>query len=527
MSQATMPERSSRLGGILLHPTSLPGPYGIGDLGRSAEAWLEWLAAADCTLWQVLPLGPTGYGDSPYQSFSAFAGNPLLISLDRLVEQGLLEPGDLEPMPPFPTGRVDYGAVIGHRQRVLRRASVRFRSEAATPLRDAFEQFRLENRDWLEDFALFMALKEAHGGAPWTEWDRPLVARQEEALAEARSRLGEAVEDHCLRQFLFFQQWRRVRELARQHGVVIVGDVPIFVAHDSADVWSHPELFHLDDHGQPTVVAGVPPDYFSPTGQLWGNPLYRWDQMKDDGYAWWVRRFRMALETADLVRLDHFRGFAAYWEVPADQLTAEHGKWVAGPGADFFEAMSRALGGLPIIAEDLGEITPDVIALRDRFDLPGMKILQFGFEADPLHDFLPHNYPRRCVAYTGTHDNDTAVGWYQSASDARRDFCRRYLASGGENIAWDMIRAVWSSVAEIAVVPMQDVLALGTETRMNFPSRAEGNWCWRLRPDQLALDLAARLREINYLYARGTAVRAQSADATSSGPVPVNREVKE
>lgn len=516
MSDPQAPPTYRRLGGVLLHPTSLPGPYGIGDLGRTADSWLEWLAAADCSLWQVLPLGPTGYGDSPYQSFSAFAGNPLLISLGSLVEEGLLESGDLEPMPHFPQGRVDYGAVIEHRQRVLRRAGLRFRSGAASHLRADFERFRHENGDWLEDFALFMALKQEHGGASWTQWARPLVARDEAALAEARRRLEQAVEDHCLQQFLFFRQWSRVRERAKHLGLTVVGDVPIFVAHDSADVWSHPELFCLDDRGRPTVVAGVPPDYFSPTGQLWGNPLYRWGRLRDEGYAWWVRRFRMALQTADLLRLDHFRGFAAYWEVPGGAATAEHGKWVPGPGADFLEAMSRALGRLPIIAEDLGEITPDVIALRDRFDLPGMKILQFGFEADPLHDFLPHNYPRRCVAYTGTHDNDTAVGWYRSASEARRDFCRRYLASRGDDIAWDMIRAVWSSVAEIAVVPMQDVLGLGSEARMNFPSRAEGNWSWRLRPEQMASEQADRLRELNFLYARGMAARRKAVDSAGA-----------
>ncbi len=508
---------SVRLGGILLHPTSLPGPYGIGDLGPAAEAWLQWLAAADCGLWQVLPLGPTGYGDSPYQCFSAFAGNPVLISLDRLLEDGLLEPGDLAPMPDFPAERVEYGLVLEHRQRVLRQAYLRYRAGAAQHLKADFEEFRQENRAWLEDFALFMALKEAHAGAPWPEWEAPLRARQTSALAEARARLETAVEDHCLRQFLFFRQWSQVRGLARRHGITVIGDVPIFVAHDSADVWSRPDLFHLDDRGRPTVVAGVPPDYFSPTGQLWGNPLYRWDRLRDEGYDWWVRRFRMALRTADLLRLDHFRGFEAYWEVPGTAPTAEHGRWVPGPGADFLEKMSSALGGLPIIAEDLGEITPPVIALRERFNLPGMKILQFGFEGGPLDDFLPHNYPRRCVAYTGTHDNDTAVGWYRSASEVQRDFCRRYLASNGSDIAWDMIRAVWSSVAEMAIVPMQDVLGLGTEARMNLPSRAEGNWCWRLRPEHLSAQAAARLREVNFLYARGVSAPRKAAEEISAG----------
>lgn len=523
MSGPQMPPNScARAGGILLHPTSLPGPYGIGDLGSAAEEWLEWLAAADCRLWQVLPLGPTGYGDSPYQCFSAFAGNPLLISLELLLEEGLLAPDDLEPMPSFPEGRVDYGAVIAHRQRVLRQAFQRFRSEAGENVRADFERFREENSDWLEDFALFMALKGEHGGAPWTEWARPLMARERQALGQARRRLQAAVEDQCLRQFLFFRQWNHIKQLASSRGIAIIGDVPIFVAHDSADVWSHPDLFSLDANGRPTVVAGVPPDYFSPTGQLWGNPLYRWDRLRSSRYAWWVRRLRTALRTADLIRLDHFRGFAAYWEVPANALTAESGRWVPGPGEDFLEAMSQALGGLPILAEDLGEITPEVTLLRDRFDLPGMKILQFGFEADPLHDFLPHNYPRRCAAYTGTHDNDTAVGWYRSASEEQRDFCRRYLASDGSDIAWDMIRAVWSSVAAMALAPMQDLLSLGTEARMNFPSRAEGNWSWRLTPGQLTPELAARLREMNYLYARGRS-SAGKADRLSE-PTPAAAE---
>ncbi|MEW6568404.1 MAG: 4-alpha-glucanotransferase [Chloroflexota bacterium] len=503
MTPAAFNPNRARAGGILLHPTSLPGPYGIGDLGLAAERWLDWLVEADCRLWQVLPLGPTGYGDSPYQCFSAFAGNPLLISLEHLVEDGLLTPADLEACPTFPAEHVDFGAVLAHRSYVLHLASDRFRDGSGSHLKPEVEQFRHEQAAWLEDFALFMALKDEHRGAPWTQWEPPLVAREARALTEARARLGPAVEDHCLRQFLFFRQWRRLRTRARDCGLTVIGDIPIFVAHDSADVWSHPHLFYLDASGRPTVVAGVPPDYFSPTGQLWGNPLYRWDRMRQDGYAWWVQRFKNVLQMADLVRLDHFRGFEAYWEVPADAPTAEQGRWVPGPGADFLEAMHRALGGLPIIAEDLGEITPGVIELRDRFGLPGMKILQFSFECDPEHEFLPHNYPARCVVYTGTHDNDTAVGWYQSASEEQRDFCRRYLASDGRDIAWDMIRAAWSSVAEMAIVPMQDLLGLGTEARMNYPSRPDGNWTWRLTPGQPTPELAARLRELNFLYARG------------------------
>jgi 4-alpha-glucanotransferase len=491
-----------RLGGILLHPTSLPGPGGIGELGPEAVRWLDWLTACGCGLWQVLPLGPTGYGDSPYQSFSAFAGNHLLISFDLLQQEGLLEAKDLVSQPSFPDDRVDFGPVIAYREGVLRQAAERYRAGAGAHLKQELQEFTSAHAGWLEDYTLFMALKAEHGGAPWTTWEGPLRRRDPEALKAARLRLGSDLEDHRFRQFLFFRQWEAIRREAHARKISLIGDVPIFVAHDSADVWARPELFYLDEAGDPSVVAGVPPDYFSPTGQLWGNPLYRWDVLAQTGYEWWIERFRLVLQLVDVVRLDHFRGFEAYWEVPGGSPTAEKGRWVPGPGAEFLEKLRAAVGGLPIIAEDLGKITPPVIELRDRFGLPGMRILQFGFEGRPEHEFLPHNYPRHCVVYTGTHDNDTVLGWYQSAGEAHRDFARRYLGVDGHDICWDMIRCAWASVAEWAIVPLQDVLGLGAEARMNFPSKAEGNWAWRCPPGALTGPLAGRLQDLTFLYGR-------------------------
>jgi 4-alpha-glucanotransferase len=494
-----------RAGGILLHPTSLPGPYGIGDLGASARDWLDWLSSSGCSLWQVLPLGPTGYGDSPYQSFSACAGNPVLISLEGLIEDGLLQVDDISPMPDFPQDRVDYGMVITYHEMLLALASKRFREGSAQHLIDAYRSFCREQAGWLDDFALFMALKSENNGHPWTEWDPSLVNRYPEALDAASIALKSSIEDHRFRQFIFFQQWERIKQQAHDGGISIIGDIPIFVSHDSADVWAHPELFHLDDAGMPTVVAGVPPDYFSPTGQRWGNPLYRWDTMRENGYAWWIQRFKAVLSCVDFVRLDHFRGFEAYWEVPAECPTAEVGRWVKGPGEDFIAVVRTALDDLPIIAEDLGLITPEVEALRDLFDLPGMKILQFGFEGTMAHPFLPHNYPERCVAYTGTHDNDTARGWYDSAGEAHRAFCRKCLSSDGNHIAWDMIQALWSSVAAWVIAPLQDFLELGSEARMNTPGQPSGNWSWRMQERDLNTTLASRLRTFNEQSGRGRA----------------------
>lgn len=492
-----------RASGVLLHPTSFPSPFGIGDLGAEAFRWVDFLAAAGQKLWQILPLGPTSYGDSPYQCFSAFAGNPYLISPELLVDDGLLKRDDLAVVPNFPTHTVDYGPVIEYKVSLLNKMYWNFKAGAGGAIRSEFESFKRSQSSWLDDFALFMALKDSHGGAVWSTWEPELVSRPAAAMSAARQQLGEAIESHCLRQFLFFRQWLAVKAYASNAGIKIIGDIPIFVAYDSADVWAHPQLFYLDEHGKSTVVAGVPPDYFSVTGQLWGNPLYRWDKLKESGYAWWIERFRATLTFVDIVRLDHFRGFEAYWEIPAGRPTAEVGRWVKGPAADFFTALKAALGDLPIIAEDLGVVTPAMEALRDQFDLPGMKVLQFAFSSDSKDPFLPHNYSRNCVVYSGTHDNDTTLGWYQhSSTESERHFARRYLGCDGSDIAWDLIRLAFASVADTAVVPLQDVLNLGTEARMNLPGRPSGNWGWRFLPGQLTEQVRDRLQELAVLYRR-------------------------
>ncbi|HAV77380.1 MAG TPA: 4-alpha-glucanotransferase, partial [Anaerolineae bacterium] len=450
-----------RSGGILLHPTSLPGPYGIGDLGPQAYRFVDWLASTGCKLWQVLPLGPTGYGDSPYQCFSAFAGNPYLISFDALLEDGLLSQDDLADMPDFNASKVDFGLLIPWKLNLLEKAFSRFRS-APDSLRDEFNSFCTDNASWLDDYALFMSVKEANGGGAWNEWDEAIRKRKRSAMDKARKDHAESIQRHSFHQFNFFRQWNKLRAYAKERNIKIIGDIPIFIAYDSADAWANAELFFLDENSLPTVVAGVPPDYFSATGQLWGNPLYRWDVHKKTGYAWWLERFRAVLNLVDIVRVDHFRGFAGYWEIPFGEPTAEHGQWITGPGSDFFKAMNKGLVGesdaeLPIIAEDLGLITPDVVELRDEFNLPGMKILQFGFSGAD-NAFLPHNYVSNCVAYTGTHDNDTARGWLESAPQHEREYAFRYLNTDPKRFVWDLIRGVWSSVAVYAVTTMQDLL---------------------------------------------------------------------
>ena len=491
----------SRSSGILLHPTSLPSRYGIGDLGDEAFRWVDFLASANQKLWQILPLGPTGFGDSPYQCFSAFAGNPFLISPDKLLADGLLSRSALESIPNFPNDNVDYGPVIQYKLSLLDALYANYKRTKI--LRDEFEAFKQKNSAWLDDFALFMALKESHNGAVWSTWDDELVSRQPQALTAAREKYADAVESQEFRQFLFFRQWETIRSYAHRHGIKIIGDIPIFVAYDSADVWAHPELFFLDEHGKPTVVAGVPPDYFSATGQLWGNPLYRWDVLKKNNYAWWIERFRATLAVVDIVRLDHFRGFEAYWEIPFGMPTAQVGKWIKGPGADFFDALKASLGDLPIIAEDLGVVTKEMTALRDQFNLPGMKVLQFAFGSDGRDLFLPHNFTPNCVVYSGTHDNDTTRGWYETSStEKERDFARRYLGRDGADIAWDLIRVAFSSVADMAVVPLQDVLNLGTQARMNLPGRASGNWGWRFEWSQVNDGMRERLKEMSMLYGR-------------------------
>jgi 4-alpha-glucanotransferase len=493
--------RLQRSAGVLLHPTSLPGSDGIGDLGPQAYRWIDWLAETGCTLWQVLPLGPTGYGDSPYQCFSAFAGNPLLVSPELLRQDGLLTARDLDDRPEFPADRVDYGPVIQWKLQLLDRAFERYQADSHA-VQTQFETFQVQEYGWLADLALFMSIKEAQGGVAWENWPRPLRMRDPQALAEARQ--SEAVQRHAFRQFLFFRQWTALREYAHAKGLRIIGDIPIFVAFDSADAWSHPELFYLDEERVPTVVAGVPPDYFSRTGQLWGNPLYRWEAHVQSDYQWWIDRMRATLKQVDIVRLDHFRGFAGYWAVPYGNPTAEIGEWRPGPGKHFLAALQQALGDLPIIAEDLGLITPDVVELRDSFDLPGMRIFQFGF-GSPQDPFLPHNYVRNCVAYTGTHDNDTVLGWYKTAPKTEQKLARKYLDTTARNLPWTMIRSLWASVANTVVAPLQDLLGLDTEARMNFPGKPAGNWTWRVLDDQLTDELKSKLLEFNTIYARLTA----------------------
>jgi len=496
-----------RTGGILLHPTSFPGPYGIGDLGPQAYQFVDWLVSTGCKLWQVLPLGPTGYGDSPYQCFSAFAGNPYLISFDLLLKDGLLTRDDLADKPDFPAFRVDFGWIIPWKLDLLQQAFSRFGS-TSDALHKAFNYFCAENAAWLDDYALFMSLKEANGGGAWNNWDKSIRQRKGSAMDQARKEHAENIRRHSFYQFLFFRQWHDLRAYANEQSIKIIGDIPIFIAYDSADAWANPELFYLDEESLPTVVAGVPPDYFSPTGQLWGNPLYRWDVHKETGYKWWLDRFRAVLDMVDIVRLDHFRGFAGYYEIPFGSKTAETGRWVPGPGSDFFKVLDKQLSDprteeieLPIIAEDLGVITPDVVALRDGFKLPGMKILQFGF-VDPKDPFLPHNYPSHCVAYTGTHDNDTARGWLESAPEEECDYALRYLNTDPEHFVWELLRGVWSSVAVFALAPMQDFLDLDTTARMNFPSRLGGNWEWRMSEADMNEELVERIKELNELYLR-------------------------
>jgi 4-alpha-glucanotransferase len=495
-------ERSS---GVLLHPTSLSGPFGIGDIGPEAYRWIDFLADVGCRLWQILPLGPTGYGDSPYQCFSAFAGNPYLVSPEAMFEAGLLDSEDLLALPDFPKDRVDFGTVIPWKLRILDRAFTRFQeAKSHGIIFDEFEVFRQNHAHWLSDFALFMAIKEAYGGGAWVNWPKSLRNRAPAAIEKARKIHSELILRQEFRQFLFFHQWEALKAYANSRGVMIIGDVPIFVAHDSAEVWAQPHLFYLNNLGKPTVVAGVPPDYFSKTGQLWGNPLYRWDEHAQNGFAWWLSRLRAVLNLVDIVRLDHFRGFAGYWEVSARAKTAVKGRWVPGPGQAFFQAVANNLGELPIIAEDLGVITPDVVEIRDRFNLPGMKIIQFSFHGDPEEPFLPHNHIENCVLYTGTHDNDTSCGWYARINEKERDFYRRYLGRDGHDVAWDFIRACWSSVAVFALAPMQDLLNLGNEARMNYPGNPSGNWSWRMPDDALSESVRNRLMEFNYLYSRST-----------------------
>ncbi len=500
-----------RAAGILLHPTSLPSHFGIGDLGPAAHTFADFLVEAGQSLWQMLPLGPTGYGDSPYACYSAFAGNTLLISPERLVADELLTAEDLSSVSCSPKTQVNFEKARAVKDELLTKAYARFQS--AHLLRDQFETFKNDNAYWLDDYALFCALKTANNGDTWHEWEPALAKREEPALSRAREDLQDQVSAEQFFQFLFFTQWDALRVYCSQRGIRLIGDIPFFVAHDSADVWTNQEQFKLDDRDLPLVVAGVPPDYFSSTGQFWGNPIYNWERMSADGFQWWINRFRASLGMFDLVRVDHFRGFAACWEIPAADTTAEGGSWVKAPGKELFESVREAIGELPIIAENLGVITPDVEQLLDEFRFPGMRVLQFAFSGERDNIDLPHNYHPNAVVYTGTHDNDTTAGWFNSAPgedstrtaseiQSERDFCKRYLNTNGDEIHWDFIRAALASVANTAIIPLQDVLGLGSEARMNLPNSVEGNWLWRVKEDALTDEIATKLRSLTETYGR-------------------------
>lgn len=493
-----------RSSGILLHPTSLPGPYGIGDLGPSAYQWIDFLTESGTGLWQVLPLGPTGFGDSPYQCFSSFAGNPYLVSPDLLLQEGLIHANDLAEVPKFPADKVNFGKVIYWKLDLLSRSYLQFQNSSDKSLKKDFNTFCEKHTNWLNDYALFMALKESQGGEPWVKWPISLRDRDSSALETFQKENEFAIQRQMYLQFLFFRQWNELHLYANQKGVRIIGDIPIYIAHDSADAWGHRELLDLDQFGQPNVVGGVPPDYFAKTGQLWGNPLYRWEVHARENYQWWMERLRSTSSLVDIIRLDHFRGFAGYWEVPAREQTAENGRWVPGPGSGFFHRVKEVFDELPIIAEDLGDITPDVIQLRDQFGLPGMKIMVFAFNSGESNEFLPHHYPENCVVYTGTHDHETSAGWFKRIEEGERSFAQRYLNSSGEDIAWDLIRSAWSSAAIFAIAPLQDLLSLDNQARMNYPGNPSGNWTWRFTDSDLTAMLKKRLVEVNYLNSRST-----------------------
>jgi 4-alpha-glucanotransferase len=514
----------ARAAGILLHPTSLPGPGGIGDLGPGAERFLESLARARQSIWQVLPLGPPAWGDSPYQCLSALAGNFRLVSPERLLEEGLLDHSDLASAPDTPPDRVDFRAATTWRRGLLEKAFAAFRAgRGAADLEERFHAFLEREKPWIHDWALFAALKEATGGAAWMDWPEEIRRRDEAAIEAAWREHYDVAERHRFVQFLFFSQWDALHARARELGVDLLGDLPIFVSGDSADVWANPELFDLDEAGRPRTVAGVPPDYFSETGQLWGNPLYRWDVHAERGWSWWIERLRASLRLADRIRIDHFRAFQDYWVIPAGEETALNGRWVDGPGDDFFGAVRHALGELPIVAEDLGELSPGVHELRDRWGLPGMRILQFAFGPEPRDDWhAPHTYVSNCVVYTGTHDNDTTVGWFrgeggstQSRAERRAQRARalRYLGTDGSEIHWDFIRLAHASVADTAIVPMPDVLGLGGEARMNVPGRGDGNWSWRMTPGQWTEELVDRLGDLTEVTGRAPAEPTPSGES--------------
>jgi len=491
-----------RSSGILLHPTSLPGKFGIGTIGKEAYKFVDFLIETNQTLWQTYPLGPTGYGDSPYQCFSAFAGNPLLIDLEKLVENKLLSDEDLKLDTPFNPDSIDYGQIINFKTPLLKKAFVNFNNNGNNLDKEKLNTFSLHNQEWLDDYSLFMALKEHFGGNPWSKWDNDIKTREHKAISDYKEKLKDTIDFQKFIQYTFFKQWKELKDYANDNYIKIIGDIPIFVAFDSADAWSNPELFLFDKDRNPTCVAGVPPDYFSETGQLWGNPLYNWDKLRETNFSWWVDRIKANLKTSDIIRIDHFRGFAAYWEIPADETTAINGKWVNAPGKELFDAIKSKLGDLPIIAEDLGLMTPDVKELRDYCEFPGMKILQFAFDSGEENDYLPHNYVQNCVVYTGTHDNDTVKGWYDKAKKEDTDYVDEYFNYNSEDVCWNFIRAAWSSTAVMAIAPLQDFLRLGSEGRINTPGKASGNWQWRYQDGVITDKIKKDLKKLNTIYHR-------------------------
>lgn len=493
--------KQARRSGILLHPTSLPGPQPVGSLGQEAYSFVDALVDAGQSVWQMLPLGPTGYGDCPYSGYSAFAGNPLLISLHKLVETGDLPPSDLPPASPA-CDKADFPTAAKRQLPLLLRASQIFFQSAEPERRAAYAEFCADQAHWLNDYAFFRAMREAQRGTDWRQWPKTVRQRQDRALHQWGTKLHQQIERHKYQQFAFFEQWFQLKEYANARGVQIFGDLPIFVSGNSADVWANRQLFYLDEEDHPTLVAGVPPDYFSKTGQRWGNPLYRWEEMAKDGYAWWLARFRWNLQLFDLIRVDHFRGFAACWAIPAEDPTAVDGDWLPTPGEQLFSALQAEFGELPIVAEDLGVITADVEQLRDRFGLPGMKILQFAFNSGPSNPYLPHNHLPNSVVYTGTHDNNTTLGWWRALPAEGREQVRHYLKRPCRDMPGPLIETALASVAALAIIPLQDLLALPGATRMNQPGTAGGNWQWRLLPGQLSKEIIEQFRQVSHLYGR-------------------------
>jgi 4-alpha-glucanotransferase len=493
---------NQRSSGILLHPTSLPGKFGIGTLGKEAFHFIDFLAKSGQRLWQTLPLGPTGFGDSPYQSFSSSAGNPLLIDPELLAKEGLLDVRDLRNAEQPAELPVDYSALIPARNEFFHKAFEVFKAAEAKHKSHGFDHFTNQNSTWLNDYALFMALRDHYKKHSWQSWEKPLKMRDPKALQEFSHNLADKILYHKFLQYHFFRQWFAVKDYAHKHGVRIIGDIPIYVSPDSVDIWVNPTMFLLDKDLKPTFIGGVPPDYFSETGQLWGNPLYNWEAIMKDGCRWWIRRFRDTLAFCDIIRIDHFRGFAGFWAVPSGEKTAVNGEWMEGPGNAFFTSISKALGDIPVIAEDLGVITDDVVGLRDSNGFPGMKILQFAFDSAEENDHLTYNFSKNSVVYTGTHDNNTTRGWFDSAPSADRELLLEFLNADGSEICWDMIRLAWGSVANTAIVPMQDLLCLGTEARMNLPGTTRGNWQWRAAAGCFSNELAAKLRRVTEIYGR-------------------------